>query len=228
MRKHRIILTICISIVFVIFAASFFTPSIITHLFYHSKKKIIHSPEDVENTLLELKSQKQELNAPHIVFKISRKPRLTWDGFFNWKSAGAGYSWTQGDRLIEFSNVGGTLVYSIPIRWRENSSAGSVVFETETNVSPSLSGTEIYSTSDQEFKRLNSFLAARTPDVELSCSISKDAVGRIIEDHEYLDGTFSIPQNEWADFIQSLFKEAYNSNQPIYVEQIQLRAFGLF
>jgi len=228
MKKRRIILTICISIVFVIFAASFFAPSLVTHLFLHSKKKIIHSPEDIENALLELKNQKQEFSAPHIVFKISRKPRSTWGWFLNWKSAGVNHDWTQGDRIIEFANVGGTLVYSIPIRWREDNSAGSVVSETETNVSPSMSGNETYSTSDNEYKRLNNFLAAKTPDVGLSCSISKDATGRIAKDLEYLDGTLSLPQNEWADFIQSLFKQVYSNSQPIYVEQIQLKFFGLF
>lgn len=228
MKKRHIILTICISIVLVIFAASFFAPSLITHLFLHSKKKIVHSPEDIENALLELKNQKQEFNAPHVVFEISRKPHTAWDWFANWKGVSVGHSWTQGDRIMEFANVGGTLVYSVPVRWREDNSAGPVAFETETNVSPAMSGDELYSTSEDEYGRLKSFLVAKSPDAGLSCSISKDSTGRIAKDIEYFDGTLSLPQNEWPDFVKTFFKQVYNSEQPIYVKQIQLKFFGLF
>lgn len=228
MKKRRIILTICISIVLVIFAASFFAPSLITHLFLHSQKKIVHSPEDIENALLELKNQKQEFFAPHIVFEISRKPHTAWNWFANWKGASVDHSWTQGDRIMEFANVGGTLVYSVPVRWREDNSAGSVAFETKTNVSPTISGNELYSTSKDEYARLKSFLAAKSPDAGLSCSISKDSAGRIAKDIEYIDGTLSLPQNEWPDFVKRFFKQVYNSEQPIYIEQIELKPFSLF
>ncbi|HSY74451.1 MAG TPA: hypothetical protein VK810_03190, partial [Dongiaceae bacterium] len=192
------------------------------------KKKIVHSPEDIENALLELKNQKQEFNTPHVVFEISRKPHTAWSWFANWKGASVDHSWTQGDRIMEFANVGGTLVYSVPVRWREDNSAGPVVFETETNVSPAMSGDELYSTSEDEYARLKSFLAAKSPDVGLSCSISKDSTGRIAKDIEYFDGTLSLPQNEWPDFVKTFFKQVYNSEQPIYVEQIQLKFFGVF
>jgi hypothetical protein len=228
MKKHRAILIIFIGIAVAVFAVTFLASSLITHIFLHSKKEIVRRPEDIENALLVLKNQKQDFNAPHLVFEISRKPYSAWNWFFNWKSASISHAWTQGDRIIEFVNVGGMLVYSVPIRWRENNSARPVISETETNVSPPLFGTEIYSTSDEEYKCLDDFLTAKTSNVELRCSISKDATGRMTKDIEYLDGTLSLPQNEWAGFVQSLFKQVYNSNQPIYVEQIELRPwFGL-
>lgn len=115
------------------------------------------------------------------------------------------------------------LVYSIPVRWQEDESAGQVASEMETNVSPSMTGTEEYSTSQQEYERLRAFLKSKTPDIELRCSISKDSTGRIIRDIEYLDGSLSLPQSEWAGFVQSLFKEVYQSAQPIYMEQTELR-----
>lgn len=226
MKKRRAILIIFAAAAILI-ALTFFVPSFLTHLLIHSKKEIVRRPEDIENALLTLKNQKQKFNAPHVVFEIPRKPYSTWDWFANWKGASVSHNWTQGDRIIEFVNVGGMLVYSVPIRWREDNSGGPVVSEIETNVSPSLFGTEIYSTSDEEYKRLNDFLTARTSEVGLRCSISKDATGRMTKDIEYLDGTLSLPQNEWADFVQSLFKQVYKSDQPIYVEQIQLK-FGLF
>lgn len=226
MKTHRAILIIFIGIAVAIASVTFLAPSIITHIL---KKSIVHRPEDIENALLALINQKQDFNSPHLIFEISRKPYSTWSWFANWKSAGVSHAWTQGDRIIEFVNVGGrTLAYSIPIRWREDNSAGPVVSEIETNVSPTATGIETYSTSDEEYKRLKDFLTSKTSNVELRCSISKDAAGRIAKDSEYLDGTLSLPQNEWADFVQSLFKQVYSSNQPIYVEQIQLRSlFGL-
>lgn len=227
MKKHRAILIIVIGIVVAIFTATFLTPSLVTHIFLRSKKEIVRRPEDIENALLALKNQKQDFNAPHLVFEISRKPYSTWDWFANWKSAGISHNWAQGDRMIEFVNVDGMLVYSVPVRWREDSSAGPSVSETETNVGPSLFGTEVYSTSDEEYKHLNDFLTTRTSEVGLRCSISKDAIGRITKDIEYLDGTLSLPQNEWADFVQSLFKEVYKSEQPIYMEQVELKLYGL-
>lgn len=229
--RRAILITFVVIVVscVALFVLNFIAPSFFEHLLVRSKKEIVHSPQGIETALLKLKSQKQQFNAPHVVFEISRKPRSTWNWFLNWKSAGVGHSWTQGDRIIEFVNVGdGTLVYSVPVRWREDNSAGPVVSEIETNVSPSIFGTEIYSTSDEEYKRLNNFLTSKTPDVGLRCSISKDAAGRMTKDIEYLDGTLSLPQNDWANFVRSFFKQVYDSDQPIYVEEIEIRPFGLF
>jgi hypothetical protein len=228
MKKYRVILTIFAVIAVAIFAVTFFAPSFFTRLFIHSKKEIVRSPKDIESALLELQKQKPQFFAPHVVFETSRKPHTAWNWFVNWKGTSVGRSWTQGDRIIEFSNVGGTLVYSVPVRWREDSSAGPVTFETETNVSPAISGDELYSTSEDEYTRLKSFLAAKSPDAGLNCSISKDSTGRIAKDIEYFDGTLSLPQNEWPDFVKTFFKQVYNSEQPIYMEQIELKPLGLF
>lgn len=228
MKKHRVILIIFMAVAVAIFAIIFFAPSFLTHFFIYSKNEIVRSPEDIENALLKLQKQKPQFFAPHIVFEISRKPHTAWNWFANGKGASVNRSWTQGDRIMEFANVGGTLVYSVPVRWREDNSAGPVAFETETNVSPAMSGDELYSTSEDEYVRLKSFLTAKSPDAGLRCSISKDSTGRIIKDIEYFDGTLSLPQNEWPDFVKAFFKQAYNSEQPIYMEQIELKPFGLF
>lgn len=202
----------------------FLAPSFLMHLFIRSKVEVVHSSRDIQNALLVLEQQKSQVFAPHLIFKVSRQPHVTWNWFANWKGAGVGRSWTQGDRLIEFAKVGDDmLVYSVPVRWREDESAGQIVSEMETNVSPSMSGSESYSTSEQEYKRLRDFLMANTPDVSLRCSISKDSTGRIVRDIEYLDGSLSLPQSEWADFVQSLFKEVYQSAQPIYLEQVEFK-----
>jgi hypothetical protein len=227
MKRRRVILTIFISIIVVIFAVTFFVPSFFTRFFIHSKKEIVRSPEDIESALLELQKQKPQFFAPHVVFEISRKPHTAWNWFGNWKDSSIEHSWTQGDRIMEFANVGGTLVYSVPVRWWEDKSAGPVVFETETNVSPAESGDELYSTSEEEYSRLKSFLVTKSSDAGLSCSVSKDSTGRIAKDIEYFDGTLLLPQNEWADFVKTFFKQVYNSEQPIYVEQIELKPFGL-
>jgi hypothetical protein len=197
-------------------------------LFVHSKKQLVRSPSDIENALLELKQEKQQPFAAHIVFEISRKPHTAWSWIANWKGASVEHSWTQGDRIMEFANVGGTLVYSVPVRWREDKSAGPVVSETETNISPAMSGDDLYSTPEEEYTRLKSFLVAESPDAGLSCSVSKGSTGRVAKDIEYFDGTLSLPQDEWADFVKAFFKQVYKSEQPIYIEQIEIKPFGLF
>jgi hypothetical protein len=204
----------------------FFTPLLLTHLLEDSKTERVRSPKGIENALIALKQQKFQLFAPHVAFKISRRPRVNWFWSVNLNGAKAGHSWTEGDRLIEFSKVGDDmLAYSVPIRWREDASAGEVVSETYTNVSPSMSGNETYSTSDEEYKRLTDFLKAKTSKVDLRCSIGRDSTGRVVQDIEYLDGTLSLPQGQWADFVQDLFKQVYHSEQPIYREEIKLSAF---
>lgn len=201
-----------------------YAPSLLMHLFIRSKAEVVHSPEDIKNALLALKQQKPQFSAPHLVFKISRQPHISWHWIASWKGAGFGSSWTQADKLVEFSKVGeNMLVYSIPIRWQEDGwSIDNVASEIETNVSPTMTGSEKYSTSQQEYERLKAYLKVKTPDVDLDCSISKDATGRIVRDIEYLDGTLSLPQSDWAGFVQGLFKDGYQSTQPIYMEQVQL------
>jgi len=193
MKKSRFILLIFIAIGSLVILLAL-VPSFLMRFFVHSKKQLVHNPSDIENVLLELKQQKQQPFAAYIVFVISRRPHTAWSWFANWKGARVDHSWMQGDKIMEFANVGGTLVYSVPVRWREDNSAGPVVFETETNVSPAMSGDELYSTSEDEYARLRSFLTAKSSDAGLSCSISKDSTGRIAKDIEYFDGTLSLPQ----------------------------------
>jgi hypothetical protein len=83
-------------------------------------------------------------------------------------------------------------------------------------------GIETYSTSPPEYQRLKDFLMSKTPDVTLSCFISEDSSGKIVKDSEYLEGTLSLPESEWADFVQNLFGQAYQSSQTIYLEQIRV------
>jgi hypothetical protein len=212
-------------VVGVVLAFLFLTFSYATHTFPFSRKIMIHNSAEIENALLKLQQQKSDFLSPHLVFGISRQPNLSWNWHAGWNDTGVGYSWTQGDRTIEISKVGDILVYSISVRWSEDKSAGPVASEIETNVSPPLSGDEIYATPEAEYKRLKNFLATNTPDVALDCKIKKDSTGRIVSDMEYLDGTFSLPQKKWADFIQSLFSQVYQSKQPIYMEQTAPGAF---
>jgi hypothetical protein len=225
MKKSRLILVAFIAIGSIVILLAL-APSIFMRFFVHSQKKLVHNSADIENALLKLEQKKP--SEAHVAFEISRKPHSVWNWSVNWIGAGVDHSWTQGDRIIEFANVGGTLVYSVPVRWREDKLAGPVVFETQTNVSPAMSGDEVYSTSEEEYTRLISFLIAKTPDAALSCSVSKDSTGRIAKDIEYFDGTLSLPQSEWGDFVKTLFKEVYNTEQPIYIEQIELKPFFSF
>jgi hypothetical protein len=124
----------------------YFAPSLLMHLLIRSKVEVIHGSEDIQNALLVLKQQKAQIFAPHLAFKIPRQPHVAWNWFANWKGAGVGRSWTQADRIIEFSKVGDDLlVYSIPIRWQEDESAGQEVSEMETNMPVSMAGNEEYS-----------------------------------------------------------------------------------
>jgi hypothetical protein len=222
MKKHRLI-----ALVFALIGACTlvvcFTPSLLMHFLFRQKADVIQSSKDIENALLILKHQQSQTFDPHVIFKISRQAHSAWNWSANWKGARVGHSWTQRDRIIEFAKVGDDmLVYSILIRWQEDESAGQVVSEMETNVSPCMSGNEIYSTSEEEYKRLRDYLMAKTPDMYLRCSISKDATGRVARDIECLGGSLSLPQSEWADFVQRVFKSCYQSEQPIYRERIGL------
>lgn len=143
MKKHRSIV-LAFAFIGVGTMVLFLAPSFLMHLFIRSKVEVVHSSRDIQNALLVLEQQKSQVFAPHLIFKVSRQPHVTWNWFANWKGAGVGRSWTQGDRLIEFAKVGDDmLVYSVPVRWREDESAGQIVSEMETNVSPSMSAAKV-------------------------------------------------------------------------------------
>lgn len=144
--KKYLIIGLVIALIGVGKLALSFAPVFLLHLFVHSKTEAVHSSKDNQNTLLELKHQKSvSFINPQLAFKIHRRSFLTWNWFANWKSAGIGNSWTSGDRTIEFSNNGGdALAYSIPIRWQEDESAGPVVSQITTNVSPALRDRNVF------------------------------------------------------------------------------------
>jgi hypothetical protein len=183
-----------------------------------SNSEAVHTTRQIENALLELKHNVR-LSSPHLIFKVVRPETVRTDASVNSTSARLSKSWAQGDRIIEFVNVGGELVYSIPIRWTEDNTAGPTMSKIETNVPGTPSGDELYSTSQQECASLKEFLKTRTPDMAWQCSIRKDRSGRIAKELDYLDGSLSLPQKEWGGFVWDLFAQVYGSNEPIYMEK---------
>lgn len=220
MKKYFLI-ALVFAIVGIGAVALFFAPLFLLHHSIHTKTDVVHNPDEIENALLALRQQKSD--ATHLIFRISRQPNSGWHWFGSWTSVGGGFSWTQGDREIEFSKVGDDMIaYSIPIRWRQDSAGGEVVSEIETNVAPSATGSETYSTPEQEYKKLSDYLTAKTPDAHLHCTIGEDANGRIVNDIEYLDGSLSLPQGEWGSFVMNLFKTVYESKEPIYMDRVSV------
>ena len=86
MRKARFILITLIAIGSLVILSTL-VPNFFMRLFVHSKKQLVHSPSDIENALLELKQEKQQPFAAHIIFEISRKPHTAWSWIANWKGA---------------------------------------------------------------------------------------------------------------------------------------------